>query len=128
MFLNDSVSLAYRGVESGASCDEFGAYAAISADCTVLYDVKTNGSAGLPIAQFEYDARDEPWYSAASERGSASWSAPHLSSISGDRLITHSMPGYDPDTGLWHSVSYASIRLSYCKCIIIMSLQYFTWS
>jgi hypothetical protein len=107
--------LTYRGEEGTASCPAFGSYPPIPTDCTQLYNTASDGTAGVQSSQLQYDARNEEWYSIATERGSNSWAGPSYSNFSADRVLVHSMPNYDPETAAFHSVSSASIRLSYCK-------------
>lgn len=123
MFIGGSAGedplLAYREVDGTASCSAFGSYAAISTDCTRLFSVLSNGTVEQQNSQFEFDAREENWFSTATERGAGSWSGPHYSTFSPDRLITFSMPGYSAGSAEYHSVSFASLKLDYCECFYL---------
>ena len=116
--------LAYRESDGVATCTTFGQYPEMSSNCTRLYSINIDGSPSIQSAQYEFDARAEPWYALATERGSGSWSGPHYSPFSDDRIITYSIPNYDPVNAEYHSVSFASIRLNFCEFILISLITY----
>ena len=107
--------LAYRETDDSASCPGFASDPAYASDCMRMYSVAADGSTDAQQSQMQYDARREEWFSAATERGSDSWSGPHYSNLTAQRLITFSMPGYSPNDATYHSVSHASLRLSYSE-------------